>query len=249
LSYSAAMARSKQFSISRNVFKFAKAANNMRKVFETFDEPLQRSSPSPPRANARTSSQFGSKSTTGLTPVDEAYEAKVLGKLGSSVDRHLYIKLVGINSRNPDGSSRKEAIQQLVEGQQLELRRERDNKFDPNAILVGAVGRSAAGYLPTRLGGDVTRSMNKGVKWRCFVRRVLHSAGSDHWGVTVCLVKFKKEASKQDSKPGMSGTEFLARHYPDYKSPATVTKPNGTGAAIAVVILLALFIVMMIHSC
>jgi hypothetical protein len=239
------MARRRTFSVTREVFKIAKAANTLRKAVDAHGELLQRSDkPSGSRSTA-------ARSVPGVKPADAEYERKILRRVGGTVERHFYIKLVGIKHSNPDGSSRKEAIQSLGEGQELELRAELDNKVDPNAILVGASGANAAGYLPARLAGEVTRSRKKGIQWRCFVRRVLHTPGTDHWGVTVFMVKHKK--SNLDSDSGISGTGFLAKHYPDYKSTVRQVKPQKPAesgyAAVAVFLLLGVALVIIIHSC
>jgi hypothetical protein len=185
LSYAATMARSKKVNFTRSLLKIGKAANRLRKAASVVSESLDPSSSrghslytgSPPAVRTKLAG-------TAKTPEDVAYEARIVGKLGGSVAKHFYIKLVGIKSRNSDKSSRKEAIQQLEECQELELRRERDNRFDPNAILVGAPGKTAAGHLPARLAGDVTRSLDQGYVWRCDVRRILHTPGTDNWGIT-----------------------------------------------------------------
>jgi hypothetical protein len=98
--------------------------------------------------------------------------------------------------------------------------------FDPNAILVGALGEPAAGYLPTRLAGDVTRSLDQGYAWRCYVRRILHAPGTDNWGITVCMVKLNRGENEVSSGHGMTGGEFLARYYPEYKQRGPVTRPS-----------------------
>jgi hypothetical protein len=221
------MARSKKVNFTRSLLKIGKAANSLRKAANVVSESLDPSSSG--RHSLYTGSPAGVRTKltgTATTPEDVAYEAKIVGKLGGSVARHFYIKLVGIKSRNSDKSSRKEAIQQLEECQELELRKEPQNKVDPNAILVGAQGKPAAGYLPTRLAGDVTRSMKQGYVWRCYVRRILHTHGTDNWGITVCMVKLNRGENEVSSGSGMTGGEFLARYYPEYKQRVPVTRPE-----------------------
>jgi hypothetical protein len=243
LRYSATMARRRKFSVSSHVFKIAKAANRLRKAVDAHSELVERTN---------NSSRSRAKPVRQIAQEEAAYERKIQDQLNTPVDRHFYIKLVGIKSPNPNGSSREVAIQNLYEGQELELRREPDNKVDPNAILVGANGDNAAGYLPARLAGEVTRSLNKGLLWRCYVRKVLHTSGTDHWGVTVFMVKHKKTLNL-DSGSGISGTEFLAKYYPDYDSTTAQgepQKPARSGyAAAGLFLLLGIAFAIIIHSC
>jgi hypothetical protein len=75
------------------------------------------------------------------------------------------------------------------------LHAERDNTFDPNAILVIAPSGEGVGHLDERLAGEVTRSLNKGAIWHCYVRRLLKVPGIENHGLTVCLMKLKKETN------------------------------------------------------
>jgi hypothetical protein len=66
------------------------------------------------------------------------------------------------------------------------------------------------------------------------------------------MVKLKNTTSNVDSSSGMSGSEFLAKYYPDYKSPRPTVKPRPAGkssAAAIVYIILAVLLIMIIHSC
>jgi HIRAN domain len=248
------MARSKKVNFTRSLLKIGKATNRLRRAVNSASETLDPSSSGCNSLYAGSPAGVRTKlAGTATTPQDVAYEAKIVGKLGGSVARHFYIKLVGVKSRNSDKSSRKEAIQQLEECQELELRRERDNRFDPNAVLVGAPGKTAAGYLPARLAGDVSRSLDQGYVWRCYVRRILHAPGTDNWGITVCMVKHNK-GDEVSSPPGMTGGEFLAKYYPEYNQrmprtrPTTLT-PSESWAIVAVLCLLALALLTIVHGC
>src|SRR5258708_22488446 len=127
------MARSRRFSVTPHVFKIAKAANRLRKAVDAHSELVERTNNSGDRsASARSAPRGRGKPASELTEIDAAYERNILRKLSTPIDRHFYIKLVGIKSPNSDGSSRTEAIQNLEESQELELRREPKNKVDSN---------------------------------------------------------------------------------------------------------------------
>jgi hypothetical protein len=163
-------------------------------------------------------SEFKSHCRKPLMDQDNSsFESRILRPLGSSVAKHFYVKLVGVSFRNSDGSSRKEVIKGLIECQKLELVRELNNNFDSNAILACNEHGHGVGHLDRRLAGEVTRSMKQGVRWNAYVRRVLHETGTSNWGVIICMVKYKSVTDQSSTAPGMSGSEFLAKYYPDYK--------------------------------
>jgi hypothetical protein len=230
------MARNKKFSATREVFKIAESANRLRKALDSHNELLE---------------QVKEKPANKVVQENTAYERKLFRKLGNSVDRHFYTKVVGVSFQNSDSSSRQETIQSLIECQELEFRKEPKNKFDPSAILLCVQNGRGIGHLDERLAGEVTRSLNKGVSWRCYVRRVLHAADAKNWGVTVCMVKLKNASNSVDSGSGISGSEFLAKYYPDYKSPKPTaeSQPLGKSLGIVLFIILAVLLVMIIHNC
>jgi len=224
------MARSKK--LSAHFFKIAKSANNLRKAINTVNEP--------PEQNTLTRLRDVGENT--------AYEKKVLQSFGSSVEKHFYNKLKGVSFRNDDSSSRQKSIRTLKECEELQLCREPDNKFDPNAILVRSGNGARLGYLDARLAGEVTRSLKSGVRWRCYVRHVLHEPGTPSFGVTVFMVKYKS-TNGEDSRAGMSGTEFLAKYYPDYKPVAKQQNSSRKGLSWALFLILFALFAMMVHSC
>lgn len=182
---------------------------------------------------------------------DISFEKATLRKLGDSVEKHFYVKLVGVSHANSDGSSRREVIRNLAEREELRLVPEPNNEFDPNAILVCTQDGTGAGYLDRRLAGEVTRSRRRGVHWRAYVRKVLHEPRTRHWGVVVCMVGCRKEPDGGTSQPGWSGSEFLAKHYPDYKRVTTPTAPrqSGLGASVAAIIALVILVGLILRGC
>ncbi|WP_348266872.1 HIRAN domain-containing protein [Edaphobacter paludis] len=230
------MARNKKFKVTREVFKIAKSANRLRKALDSHNELLE---------------QAKEKPVNKVVQENTAYERNLFRKLGNSVDKHFYTKVVGVSFQNSDSSSRQDTIQSLIVCQELEFRKEPQNKFDPNAILLCTQNGLGIGYLNERLAGEVTRSLNKGVSWRCYVRRVLHAADTKNWGVTVCMVKLKNASSSVDLGSGISGSEFLAKYYPNYKfqKHAAESQPPGKTLGMALFIILAALLFMIIHSC
>ena len=68
---------------------------------------------------------------------------------------------------------------QMKVGDELELRREAENKHDPNAVLVLWLGEKL-GYLPRRENRSVAKAMDEGLKLRATISR-LRPEESDPW--------------------------------------------------------------------
>jgi hypothetical protein len=84
------MARRRTFSLTREVFKVAKAANTFRKAMAVDDEPVRRSG----NASGGRSAGVRSAAVAGGTPADAEYERKILHRLGSPVDKPTFSILI-----------------------------------------------------------------------------------------------------------------------------------------------------------
>jgi len=170
-------------SIRSQAFTFAKAINKTRKGFHEIQGSFDRDNDMRSRIKARSPENTA------------AYEAVVRRQHGDSIYRIFYKNLVGVSFNN-----RKANIRTLKEHQELHLLPEPTNPIDPNAIIVTDLQGRDIGHLDARLAGEVSRSLAKGVHWHCYVRRVLHTKGTDHYGATICLVKHTKEPSVGNGK-------------------------------------------------
>ena len=66
---------------------------------------------------------------------------------GTSNSKIFYTKVAGVTKKNPDGERRQSIIKDLSPGDPVSLIRERDNRYDSNAIRVDtAFGQ--IGYIP-----------------------------------------------------------------------------------------------------
>jgi len=130
-----------------------------------------------------------------------AYEAKLKKKLHGDNYRIFYKKLVGVSFPNSDRTNRKDGILRLKEHEELKLVPQLDHPNDPNAIFVTNLAGRGLGYLDARLTGEVSRSMAKGIRWHCFVRRLLTTDGTEHVGLTVCLAKQKVDLKQRVVRP------------------------------------------------
>jgi hypothetical protein len=74
------------------------------------------------------------------SPADDAFESMLMKNIGTFIDKHFYTSVVGTTHKNEWGSSRQEAIGECISGTLLDLIREPDNSYDPNAVLVGIHG-------------------------------------------------------------------------------------------------------------
>lgn len=86
--------------------------------------------------------------------------AKAANKLRNAIANH----------ENTDGSSRRSAIRKLRDYEELRICKEPQDRFDPNANLTATHSGMVLGHLNKRLAGEVTRNLNRGVHWRCYVR-------------------------------------------------------------------------------
>lgn len=190
-------------SIKSRAVSFAKAINKTRQSFQELQESIDHDYATCARINAR--------SLENKT----AYEAIVRRKHGDSIYRIFYKKLVGVSFNN-----RKANICKLKEHQELQLVREPTNPVDPNAIVVTDIKGRDVGHLDARLAGEVSRSLAKGVNWHCYVRWILHTEGTDHYGAVVCLVKHKQEPNK-----GSTSRRKLQEHLSSPPAANTFSRP------------------------
>lgn len=78
--------------------------------------------------------------------------------------RQFHTKIVGISQKNPDGSSRQKILSKCSVGDRLELRWDRFNKYDRNAIEVVTSDGKQLGFLSKELAKKVAPQISNGVR-------------------------------------------------------------------------------------
>ena len=116
-----------------------------------------------------------------------AYAAKVDGKL-------IFSKVAGVSHLNANRTSRQKIIREELRAMgRLLLRREPDNKFDPNAVVVLSEAHDQIGYLQERLAGEVAESLRGGCVWECWVSEVTSGgARKKAYGVNIVLLRYAR---------------------------------------------------------
>lgn len=71
------------------------------------------------------------------------------------------VRVVGYSHNNEDGTSRQDFIRMIGKTDIVQLVREPENKFDPNAIQVLHEGNKV-GYLPAKLALEIASDMDNG---------------------------------------------------------------------------------------
>jgi hypothetical protein len=78
-------------------------------------------------------------------------------------------KVAGVAYANRDGSSRQRFISECRSGDAVHFRREPDNAYDRNAIMVPRANGGQLGYLPATVASEIAPQMDSGV---AFVGRI-----------------------------------------------------------------------------
>ena len=84
----------------------------------------------------------------------------------------------------------KEVLTEIKEGDKLELRREGDNKFDDNAILVLTAEGKKVGYIPEMDNVIFARLMDAGKMLMAKVTGIKEKGSFTQIGIGICLVDF-----------------------------------------------------------
>lgn len=136
-----------------------------------------------------------SKPERGHTAADDTFESMLVKTLGDSIDKHFYTSLAGTTHKNEWGSSRQEVIGECHPKTLLDLIREPDNPYDPDAVLVGVHGGDCVGYLKRTVAAEIARDVaDHGRVWIGFVKEVTGGT-EDHpnFGLSVVLVRLTEE--------------------------------------------------------
>ena len=97
-----------------------------------------------------------------------------------------FTKVVGVSHKNDDGTSRQKLIRRLKEGEQLDVLRDPDNKYDRNAIVVCAKfgilrRRKQLGFLSAELAEEYAPLLDAGGRIDAEVSSVTGGGGWLWW--------------------------------------------------------------------
>jgi hypothetical protein len=81
------------------------------------------------------------------------------------------VEVAGESYDNPDGVARRDVIATLKVGDMLQMIREPDNRYDPNAILVQSF-QGAIGYVCSRDAAEIAPWMDRGERVATFVSSI-----------------------------------------------------------------------------
>ena len=107
------------------------------------------------------------------------------GPGGHSID----IRVVGVTFPNPDGSSRQAVIKVIEEAQAISLRREPENEYDPNAIVVETQDGEQCGYIPRDYAQMYAPLLDKLSRstWPGKVKKILGGYDEKSWGLVISI--------------------------------------------------------------
>jgi hypothetical protein len=116
-----------------------------------------------------------SRTAAQRTRDEERVELALLGKLLPSHDRRIHTKVVGVMSKNEDGSSRQDAIAKMAQFDLVDLVRNPQDQWDYNAIKVMATidgDKIQIGHVDRDLAADVAPRIDAGERWAAICTRV-----------------------------------------------------------------------------
>jgi len=95
---------------------------------------------------------------------------------------HFYTKVVGVTFEG-----RQDVVGGMVEGSPIELRRQPENPFDPNAIGVWT-GRLQLGYIRRQIAREIARHMDAGERYSASIGS-LTGGGTKNFGLNISIVR------------------------------------------------------------
>ena len=110
------------------------------------------------------------------------------------IERYLFTHIAGVTFPNIDGSSRQVTLCRCKPMQLIVLKWERNNPVSETAVAVYLESGEQLGYLPSRLGRETLKRLNKGQIWSGFIISIGVPENSEHeaLGATVVLVKLRR---------------------------------------------------------
>ncbi len=100
--------------------------------------------------------------------------------------KEFHTKLAGVSKLNSDGTSRQEYIQMLDPEEGLELVRQPENSYDPNAVAVFDSTGNQIGYLSSQVAAEIAPEIDRGMFVECYVVEIT-GQDQDTQGVNVLI--------------------------------------------------------------
>ena len=104
-----------------------------------------------------------------------------------------HTNIAGITYKNKDGSDRRDVIAKCKEGDSLQLRREPDNEYDPNAVAVFTLHGKQMGYLYREEAAEIARELDSGRPVDAEIVKIERDRDFD---IKRCLIKLTKQKAK-----------------------------------------------------
>lgn len=147
------------------------------------------------------------KTVKVLSLVDELFAANLSDNKYRSItacDKFMS-KVVGVTF-----GERQQCVQRLLPGQNLILKRERDNSHDPYAIKVEREDGQEVGYLKASLAHELATVIDAGQCYRCIVTAVT-GGGENHYGVNIMISRIDEIPVNEtlERQDGVSDAEFV----------------------------------------
>jgi HIRAN domain len=98
--------------------------------------------------------------------------------------KDMVLKVVGVTFFNKDGSSRQEIISKISLSSFVELKREPNNEYDPNAIAVFVDGFQV-GFLSGEDAQNIAIMMDSGIQFNAVVEQIGIYKGKNYFRILV----------------------------------------------------------------
>jgi single-stranded-DNA-specific exonuclease len=103
--------------------------------------------------------------------------------------REIRSKIVGITFDN-----RMEFVKQLKQGEQLFLKREKDNQYDKNAVALENKSGNPLGYLKKELSLTIAPEMDsEKYTYECFVKEITGGIDKKNLGINIIILEKTKK--------------------------------------------------------
>lgn len=110
-------------------------------------------------------------------------------------------RVVGVTKRNPDGTARQDLIEELTEGEVLELVPDPENDYDPDAIQVCTGTGEQIGFIRAELASEITGYLEEEIPVEAVVAKITGGEpGKPAYGVNIRLVIYDGESEEDQAR-------------------------------------------------
>lgn len=108
--------------------------------------------------------------------------------------------ITGVTFTNDDGTSRQKYIEKLKPDDKLMLIREKNNKYDSNAVAVHDMKLHKLGYIPKHMAGSLSKQIDAGKTFEVFVLSCGQNADGKY-GAKIHIEDFANKKHKDLGAP------------------------------------------------